>query len=81
MGVDQGDPSEIMYYSGDNEPYSKHKCPHDARANTSVWVVLNERGWFSPKDPTLAINCEGSLYTDFTMYMKIITSVSSNLGL
>ena len=64
MGVDQDDPLEIMYYSGDNEPYSKHKCPHDARANTSVWVVLNERGWLSPKDPTLGINCQGSLYTD-----------------
>ena len=81
MGVDQSNPMEIMYYSGNNNPYAKHKCPHDARANTSVWVVLDERGWLKPKDPTLAINCEGSLYTHLYYIYTIYRLFLANLGL
>ena len=64
MGADQESPMEIMYYSEDNKPHSKHKCPHDARSNTSVWKVLVGGSWLTEDDPTLAIHCEGSLYTD-----------------
>ena len=62
MGEDRDSAIEIMYLS---EKISKHKCPHDARANASFWVVLTRKGLpQTQKDPTLAIHCEGTLRTN-----------------
>ena len=59
MGKNEDTATEIMYNSG---TFSKHKCPHDARSNTSFWVILvKARLIQTRKDPTLLIRCEGSL--------------------
>ena len=58
MGKNEDTATEIMYHSG---TFSKHKCPHDVRSNTSFWVIIvKARLIQTRKDPTLVIRCEGS---------------------
>ena len=60
MGSNQDTAVEIMYFSGKYYGYSKDSCPHDTQANTSVWDVLNGKGFLrTRKDSTLVIHCEG----------------------
>ena len=58
MGKNEDTATEIMYRSG---TFSKHKCPHDVRSNTSLWVIIAKARLIQTrKDPTLVIRCEGS---------------------